>query len=65
MFKLGKNEDGYFDVEDLIVQVNCAIDIFKAKMKGLVQDLFMFNNAPSHQKHADDAISARKMAKSA
>lgn len=65
MFKPGKNRDGYFDAEDLIAQVNRTIDIFEAKTNGLVQGLFMFDNAPSHQKRADDAISARKMVKSA
>jgi hypothetical protein len=40
-------------------------DIFVCKIDGLAQALFMFDNAPSHQKRATDAISATKMVKSA
>jgi len=64
MFKPGKNRDRYFDSKELIAQVNRAIEIFEAK-DGLAQGLFMFDNAPSHLKHAEDAISATKMVKSA
>jgi len=49
-FKAGKNWDGYFDGEDLLRQVENAIDIFKAKSNGFATGLFLFNNAPSHQK---------------
>jgi hypothetical protein len=65
VFKPGKNRDGYFDATGLIAQVDRAITIFEAKTNGLAQGLFMFDNAPSHLKRADDAISARKMVKSA
>jgi hypothetical protein len=65
VFKPGKNCDGYFDAKELIAQVDCAIDIFEGKVNGLAQGLFMFDNAPSHQKRALDAISANKMVKSA
>ena len=64
MFKPGKNCDGYFGTVQLLAQVDRAIDIFERKTNGLAQGLFLFNNAPSHQKHADDAISATKMVKS-
>ena len=64
MFKPGKNRDGYFKAEDLIAQVDRAMDIFEAKTNGLAQGLFMFDNAPGHLKRADDAISSRKMVKS-
>jgi hypothetical protein len=64
VFKPGKNRDGYFDSKELITQVNCAINIFKGKANGLAQGLFMFDNAPSHLKHAEDAITATKMVKS-
>jgi hypothetical protein len=64
LFKPGKNCDGYFTGQDLLVQVDCAIDIFKGKTKGNAQGLFLFDNAPSHQKRALNAISARKMPKS-
>ena len=64
MFKPGKNCDGYFDSKELITQVNRAITRFEGKANGLAQGLFMFDNAPSHLKHADDALSAVKMVKS-
>jgi hypothetical protein len=32
-------------------------------MRGRAQGLFVFDNAPSHQKRADDALSARRMVK--
>jgi hypothetical protein len=65
VFKPGKNCDGYFNLKELITQVNCAINIFEGKANGLAQGLFMFNNAPSHLKRAEDAITATKMVKSA
>ena len=49
-FKAGKNRDGYFDGEDLLQQVENAIDIFEAKTNGFATGLFLFDNAPSHQK---------------
>ena len=64
MFKPGKNHNGYFKAKELITQVNWAIDIFEAKANGLAQGLFLFDNAPSHQKCANDALTARKMVKS-
>lgn len=63
MFKAGKNHDGYFDSEDLAKQVDTAIDVFESKTNGFVTGLFMFDTAPSHQKHTADALSARKMPK--
>ena len=62
-FKAGKNRDGYFDVDDLLKQVDNAIDIFEARTGGLATGLFLFDNAPSHQRRAPDALSARKMPK--
>lgn len=63
VFKAGKNRDGYFGAEELLAQVDSAIDIFEGLSKGRSKALFLFDNAPSHQKRALDAISARKMAK--
>jgi hypothetical protein len=63
LFKAGKNRDGWFGSDDLITQVDRAIDIFEGLTKGHAQGLFLFDNAPSHQKRAGDAISARKMVK--
>jgi hypothetical protein len=64
VFKPGKNCDGYFDADELIAQVDRAIDIFEGKTNRHAQGLFMFDNAPSHLKRAPDALSARKMVKS-
>ena len=52
-------------MDDLLMQVDNAIDIFEGRCKGYAQGLFLFDNAPSHQKHAQDAISARNMVKGA
>ena len=58
IFKAGKNRNGYFDADDLYSQVDKAIDIFEGLTQGWAQGLFLFNNAPSHQKRALDTISA-------
>ncbi len=63
-FKPGLNRDGYFNSKKLLDQVETAIDIFEGKTKGFAQGLFIFDNAPSHQKRADNALSARRMPKS-
>ena len=43
---------------------NCnAIDIFEELTCSFATGLFMFDNAPSHQKRAPDALSAHKMVK--
>ncbi|KIJ26478.1 hypothetical protein M422DRAFT_140014, partial [Sphaerobolus stellatus SS14] len=63
LFRAGKNRDGYFTAEDLLKQVEKAIDIFESRTKGTATGLFMFDNAPSHQKRASNALSARKMTK--
>ncbi|TRM57266.1 hypothetical protein BD626DRAFT_616663, partial [Schizophyllum amplum] len=63
IFKAGKNREGWFDADDLLAQTDRAIDIFEGRTKGFAQGLFLFDNAPSHQKRAADALSARKMVK--
>jgi hypothetical protein len=45
-FKAGKNRDGYFDADDLLQQVENAIDIFESKTNGFATGLFLFDNAP-------------------
>ncbi|KAJ7589230.1 hypothetical protein C8J56DRAFT_1048857 [Mycena floridula] len=62
-FKAGKNRDGYFDNDDIVNQTDHAIDIFEERTNSLAVALFLFDNAPSHQKHAPDALSAHKMPK--
>lgn len=63
VFKPGKNRDGWFSANDLLNQVDHAIDIFEGLTKGWAQGLFLFDNAPSHQKRAENALSARRMPK--
>jgi hypothetical protein len=63
VFKAGKNRDGYFSALDLLKQVEHTIDLFEDKTNSFATGLFMFDNAPSHQKRAPDALSARKMPK--
>ncbi|KIJ33165.1 hypothetical protein M422DRAFT_264881 [Sphaerobolus stellatus SS14] len=63
VFKAGKNCDDYFTCEELLQQVDKAIDIFEGKTQGYAVGLFLFDNAPSHQQRALDALSARKMPK--
>ena len=50
VFKAGKNCNGYFDANDLLAQVNKAVDIFEEWTNGFATGLFLFDNAPSHQK---------------
>ncbi|KIJ35540.1 hypothetical protein M422DRAFT_180562 [Sphaerobolus stellatus SS14] len=64
LFKAGKNQDGYFDCTDLCKQVSTTIDLFEDNFpdKSAVA-AFGFDNAPGHQKHPEDALSARNMPK--
>jgi hypothetical protein len=47
----------------LLAQVDHTINIFEGLTNGCVQGLFLFDNVPSHQKHADNALSAHLMVK--
>jgi hypothetical protein len=58
IFKAGKNRKGFFGTEDILTQVDHAIDIFEGRTRGEAQGLFIFDNAPSHQKRAPDALLA-------
>ena len=40
IFKAGKNRDGFFDANDLLRQVDKAIDIFEGLTNGHAQGLF-------------------------
>jgi hypothetical protein len=62
-FEPGKNCDGYFTHVEFLEQVSRAIDIFDSKTSGFATGLFMFDNAPSHQKRADNALSTRYLPK--
>jgi hypothetical protein len=63
LFKAGKNRDGYFDCNDLCSQTELAIELFEDNFPGNATAAFGFDNAPGHQKRADDALSARYMPK--
>ncbi|KIJ55367.1 hypothetical protein M422DRAFT_151573 [Sphaerobolus stellatus SS14] len=63
LFKAGKNRDGYFNCDDLLAQLDLAIELFEDNFPGTAIAAFGFDNAPGHQKCADDALSARHMPK--
>ena len=65
IFKPGKNRDGWFSADNLLDQVDHKIDVFKGLTKGWAQGLVLFINAPSHQKHADNTLSAHWTVKGA
>jgi len=46
-FKAGKKCDGYFTTDDLMKQVQKAVDMFESKMNGMATVLFMYDNTPS------------------
>ena len=62
IFKPGKTRDGYFDNENIISQATKAMDICE-KYYPNKKHVFIFDNATTHLKRADDALSARKMPK--
>ena len=64
-FQPGMSREGWFTANHLLAQVNDAIDIFDRLTCGYAEVLFLFNNAPSHQKQADAALSACLMVKGA
>ena len=65
IFKPRKNRKGFFDAMKFLSQVDNMIDIFEGLTRYKVQGLFLFDNVPSHQKRAADAISAWNMVKGA
>ena len=53
-------KDGYFNNDHLLEQVEKTIDIFE-KIHPEARGLFLFYNATSHKKLADDALNVEKM----
>ena len=53
-------KDGYFNNDLLLPQVGKAIDIFE-RLHPDGKGIFLFDNAPSHRKVADDALNVDKM----
>ena len=54
------HREGYFTNDHLLAQVEKTVDIFK-RVHPEASALFLFDNAPSHRKMADDALNADKM----
>ena len=61
-FKAGKNRDGYFTSDDILEQVEKAMDILRRHYPN-ERHVFVYDNAPTHLKRAADALSARHMSK--
>ncbi|KIM77358.1 hypothetical protein PILCRDRAFT_76818 [Piloderma croceum F 1598] len=62
LFKAGKARQGYFTNEDILSQAKNAMDILEEHYPD-DKHVLLFDNATTHQKRADDALSARKMPK--
>ncbi|KAF8156091.1 hypothetical protein B0H34DRAFT_676160 [Crassisporium funariophilum] len=63
LFKPGKNRDGYFSNYNISKQATQVINILM-KYYPEYDHVLIYDNATTHLKHADDALSARKMPKS-
>lgn len=62
IFKAGKAREGYFTSEDILKQASTAMDIC-AKHYPDDDHVFVYDNATTHLKRADNALSARHMPK--
>ncbi|KDQ59387.1 hypothetical protein JAAARDRAFT_126499 [Jaapia argillacea MUCL 33604] len=62
LFKAGRSREGYFTNEDILSQVSNAMDILD-RHRPDEDHVFIFDNATTHLKRPDDALSARKMSK--
>jgi hypothetical protein len=62
LFKPGKNRDGYFSNEDIQAQAQDAMDIL-TEYYPQFDHVFVYDNATTHLKRAEDALSARRMPK--
>ncbi|KAG9224502.1 hypothetical protein CCMSSC00406_0002347 [Pleurotus cornucopiae] len=62
LFKAGKNREGYFTNEDILAHAKKAMDILTQHYPN-EEHILVFDNATTHLKRADDALSARKMPK--
>ncbi|KAH8795165.1 hypothetical protein DL96DRAFT_1481327 [Flagelloscypha sp. PMI_526] len=60
LFKAGKNRDGYFDNDAILAQTSWAIEIV-TKYFPDEDHLFIFDNATTHTKRSDSAITAMGM----
>ncbi|KAJ7502177.1 hypothetical protein B0H11DRAFT_1907296 [Mycena galericulata] len=62
ILKPGKNRDGYFSNDDILAQARVAMEIV-LEFGDDIEHVFVYDNATTHKKRADDALSARKMPK--
>jgi hypothetical protein len=62
LFKAGKTRSGYFTNEDILEQMAKAMDIL-TKYYSNEDHVLIFNNATTHLKRPDDALSAHNMTK--
>ncbi|KAG2078385.1 hypothetical protein BDR04DRAFT_1124254 [Suillus decipiens] len=62
LFKAGKAQDGYFTTQNIINQASNAMDILECHFPD-EDHVMVFDNAATHLKCADDALSACKMPK--
>jgi transposase len=62
LFKAGENWEGYFTAEDILKQVEKAIDILE-KYYPDQDHVLVYGNVSTHQKRPDGSLSARKMPK--
>ena len=60
LFKAGKAWDGYFTNEDILQQAMNAMDILQKDYES-ENHVFIFDNATTHLKQVDNALSACKM----
>jgi len=62
LLKAGKNREGYFTNDNILAQADKAMDILE---KHYPDDdhVLIFDNASTHQKRPDGALSARRMPK--
>ena len=62
VFRAGKERDGYLTNEEILQQAEDAMDILERWFPD-EDHILIYDNSPTHQKRADDALSARKMPK--
>ncbi|KAG1888983.1 uncharacterized protein F5891DRAFT_1216029 [Suillus fuscotomentosus] len=62
LFRAGKARDGYFTNNNIIAHAEKAMDILSRDYPN-EDHVLIFDNATTHRKRADDALSARKMPK--
>ena len=62
LFKASKNREGHFTNEDILNQANNTMDILVKHFPN-ANHILVFDNAMTHTKQADGALSASKMTK--